>query len=105
MWWTDPVWLLALLALVPVVRFGWRRGECQARLSPSANVPAADSSALRRLTWFRGVSLTLAVLALAGTSVIWPARLRRVAVLLDVSASVGRAQVEVTRREIGRAHV
>lgn len=98
MWWTDPVWLLALTSLVPIIGLGARRRDAKADPAADTNARPAVTSVLRRLTGLRAVSLTLAVLALAGTSVMLPTHGRRVAVLLDVSASVGRAQVEQARR-------
>ena len=54
------------------------------------------------MTWWRTLAASLVVLALAGTSVLLPSHRRCLTVLLDVSESVDRGQIELARQSIVR---
>ena len=62
--------------------------------------PSGGQARLRRLARLRSLEIILLVLALAGPSVLLPSRRRHVGVLLDVSESVGPAQIELARRTV-----
>src|SRR5262245_61438201 len=80
-----PVWLLGLVALVPL---GWLAWASETRFSLAQRMASFACRAL---------ILLLVVLALAGLSERWQSEQRRVVLLVDVSASISgsaKAQAE-----------
>src|SRR5262245_45975480 len=100
MGWTDPAWLLALIVLYPVIRAGdltFRSGKPGPKLDYYPGTGASPVY-LRRLTRLRVAAVLAVILALAGMTVPIPAHHRTVVLLIDVSESIGRTQIERGRR-------
>ena len=74
----EPLWLLLLLAVPPVLFWAWRRARV--RLSPGR---------LRAVKILRAAGLCLLVLALAGLTVWWRENRLTVLFAVDASRSVG----------------
>lgn len=98
MWWSDPLWLLALPVILLVVFWGRSPATATGLRSgqPAAGAPGRGS--LRRLTILRAGAVASALLALAGTTILVPSQRRQVVVLIDVSRSLGPNVVEAARR-------
>ena len=102
MWWTDPLWLFGLALIFPFLKYGkivnfnsWIKKE-----PISQRKDTTGHNLLRRLTWLRLASIISIILALAGTTIMFPSTNREVVALLDVSDSVGTVQVEESRRRL-----
>jgi Ca-activated chloride channel family protein len=103
MWWAEPLWLLCLVAILPI----WWMGS---RQTPSINPFLSKGkthkiSSLIRVQWLMALRITAIVaivLAIAGTKINWPAKGRCITVALDISASIPDQQLEKARTSILR---
>jgi Ca-activated chloride channel family protein len=104
-WWTNPLWLLGLMFIVPILWLGGfifrpQKVTANPALANSAfpeKLPAKGSSILRRLTILRMVAVIAVVLALAGTSILVPTHNRQLVIIMDISASISQTQIEKSR--------
>lgn len=102
MWWNRPIWLLAILFAIPIL---WPELLIKRHVkapNPEAALGHTTQSkkGFRRLSRLRAIAVCAAILALAGTVVFIPTKNRRIVALLDLSASISPAQVEVSRRAL-----
>jgi Ca-activated chloride channel family protein len=99
MGWTDPAWLLALIVLYPIIKAGDLTFRSGKPVVNSDHYPGTGPGPLylRRLTRLRVAAIVAVILALAGMTVPVPAHNRTIVLLIDVSESIGRTQVERAR--------
>ena len=99
LWWNRPIWLLAILLMIPILwpelLLRWRFKN-QSLEALSGHSPRS-SNGLRKLSRLRAIAICAAILSLAGTGILIPTKNRQVVALVDVSASISPAQVEVSR--------
>ena len=99
LWWNRPIWLLAILLMIPILwpelLLRWRFKN-QSLEALSGHSPRS-SNGLRKLSRLRAIAVCAAILSLAGTGILIPTKNRQVVALVDVSASISPAQVEVSR--------
>ncbi len=112
MWWTDPVWLVALIIIIPVLFSGnkislnkltqflqgkfFRTGKRQPLADKHPGTHSINKR-LRQLTWIRSAALACVIFGLAGTTAILPVKNRRIVALIDVSDSIGNSETEKSR--------
>ncbi len=93
MGWGKPYWLLAMVIVIPILRFGGIRLRKKYRTTEGK--PAA---VLVFVSWLRAAAVGLIVLALADTSLLLPSKQRQVILAIDVSESIGSARIEQARK-------
>ncbi len=103
MWFTSPIWLLALLIIIPLLFSGniliKKRNNKSLLYGGNFSKNSAEIQ-IKRLTILRTVVIVLVIFALAGASALLPTKSRKIALLIDVSDSVGTAQVEKAKQEL-----
>ena len=98
MGWTKPIWLLALVIIIPIFQLGniFLRKQRERQGSYTDTIKSPKS--LVWLTVFRVAVIGMVILALAGTSMLIPSQNCQTVILLDVSQSIGQIQTENARR-------
>lgn len=110
MGWSNPIWLLGLVLIVPLFWSSEFRKRVQrltqpqqlSTLAPKEQVELkknlfTGNEILKRLTVLRAITVTLVILSLAGTTVLVPTHHRQLVIILDTSASISQAQIEKSR--------
>ena len=101
MGWTEPIWLLCLVALFPIWWMGTRQTPTVNHLFAKGNTHKPPNLIrIQLLMALRIAAIVAIVFALAGTKLSWPAKGRHITVALDLSASIPDHQLESARRSI-----
>lgn len=97
---TQPVWLLLLVIVAGLLYWDGFVPMRKQSLSKGKHTKKNQKpQALQRLTLLRALALTAVILALAGACVVLPTKQRQVVVMIDVSDSMGKAQIETARNQ------
>ena len=97
---TQPVWLLLLVIVAGLLYWeGFIRIRQRSSSREKHTKKHSKPHALQRLTLLRALALIAVILALAGASVVLPTKQRQVVVMIDVSDSMGKAQIETARNQ------
>lgn len=99
MWWSNPIWLLAFILIFPILLYSniaWIK-----KIFKNFNSKKSDdfklNKILQNLTIVRIIIIIITILALAGTSILLPIKRHEIVILLDVSQSISKEQIEKSR--------
>lgn len=99
MWWENPAWLLAFVLIIPILLYsniGWVKKIFKKFYSKKSD-DFKLNKILQNLTILRIIIIIITIFALAGTSILLPIKKHEIVILLDVSQSISKEQIERSR--------
>lgn len=97
MWWNQPLWLLLFIFVLLIFRKYALSSTPKSSIADQPTVLGKSQGKLRNFAVLRFIAITAVILALAGTSIFFPSQRSTVAILLDVSGSIDRIEIEEER--------